>query len=781
MKKSKYQGHLFLVILPLAILLGLFIIQVAQAGPLDPSGGPDSSSTRMYSLEQLYELASSGKEPVLAASFTSPASGPGSTMRTLNEVCDLMKSKFAACTAVAGDVLASKYFFATELTSGGTGSWGATRGTIPDRGNGGTVTPGTSDQTIAYGYWRTNHTVLGDPDLAAGNIKSGTTIFGVLGTAPIPSGDAVVGDVMAGKTFSNASATGLTGTIPTQTISDASTTVNAGYYAATDLTTVDPDLATGNIRAGQAIFGVAGKTEVVDTTTAAPIAAGRMKTGDVGFANGTQYTGSGTKTLSADSETVEEGYYAATTLSAVDPDLAVGNIRSGTMVFGLLGTAPIPSGDAAAGDVLAGKTFSNAGGTGISGTMVNQGTVIYNPTTSDLPVAEGYHSGSGRVVGDPDLASANIRAGINLFSYDGDPNVVNTSSGDAANTDILSGKKAWVDGSEVTGNIPTRTLSDSTTTVNAGYYEAADLAAVDPQLAAENISNTATIFGIAGSAVLASGNADVGDVLAPKTFSKAGSAGLTGTMTDREGDNVSTAQAAAGGVNYLTAPQGYYDGDDRVSATDAQIAALAPSLVTGNIKDGETVFGVLGSYSGGGSTGLPKTSQQPGRPSGFTPITGEDAYYSNPAGSDVGFPRGEGSWANYNADGGRFTDNGDGTISDNATGLMWPKDGVGTGCNSGATLAWAAAITWAEGLEFAEHDDWRMPNRFELESILDLGRYPHINSTFFSSTRTTNPYWSSSTCSGDTANAWYVHFNTGVASFNAKTTAYYVRPVRGGL
>ena len=69
---------------------------------------------------------------------------------------------------------------------------------------------------------------------------------------------------------------------------------------------------------------------------------------------------------------------------------------------------------------------------------------------------------------------------------------------------------------------------------------------------------------------------------------------VAGTMTDREGDNASTAQAAAGGVNYFTSPAGYYDGDDRVSATDAQVAALDADIVAGNIKDTVTIFGVLG-------------------------------------------------------------------------------------------------------------------------------------------------------------------------------------------
>jgi hypothetical protein len=50
-------------------------------------------------------------------------------------------------------------------------------------------------------------------------------------------------------------------------------------------------------------------------------------------------TGTGTKTLSAANETVAAGYYAATTLSAVDADLAVGNISAGVTIFGFAGEA----------------------------------------------------------------------------------------------------------------------------------------------------------------------------------------------------------------------------------------------------------------------------------------------------------------------------------------------------------------------------------------------------------------------------------------------------------
>ena len=65
-----------------------------------------------------------------------------------------------------------------------------------------------------------------------------------------------------------------------------------------------------------------------------------------------------------------------------------------------------------------------------------------------------------------------------------------------------------------------------------------------------------------------------------------------------------------------------------------------------------------------------------------------------------------------------YVDNGDGTITDNATGLMWQKTDDGT------TRNWGAALTYAESLGLAGYTDWRLPNSKELQSIVDYTRAP---------------------------------------------------------
>ncbi|WP_199269596.1 DUF1566 domain-containing protein [Formosa sp. L2A11] len=65
-----------------------------------------------------------------------------------------------------------------------------------------------------------------------------------------------------------------------------------------------------------------------------------------------------------------------------------------------------------------------------------------------------------------------------------------------------------------------------------------------------------------------------------------------------------------------------------------------------------------------------------------------------------------------------FIENGDGTITDNATGLMWQQ------VDSGETYDWEHALAYAESLRLADHSDWRMPNAKELQSIVDYTRSP---------------------------------------------------------
>lgn len=132
---------------------------------------------------------------------------------------------------------------------------------------------------------------------------------------------------------------------------------------------------------------------------------------------------------------------------------------------------------------------------------------------------------------------------------------------------------------------------------------------------------------------------------------------------------------------------------------------------------------------------------------------------------------------------GRFVDNGDGTVSDNCTGLMWQKVAGDTNGDGQSTdqdyVQWCDALDFCEGLTFAGHDDWRLPNVRELQSIIDYGRSgPAIDPVFgaFASI-----YWSSTTFAGDPDKVWRVQFNFGNVYYDGKAgkeEVFHVRAVR---
>ena len=161
----------------------------------------------------------------------------------------------------------------------------------------------------------------------------------------------------------------------------------------------------------------------------------------------------------------------------------------------------------------------------------------------------------------------------------------------------------------VTGSIQTQILSAANATVNAGYYVATTLSTVDSDLSTGNILKNVNIFGVVGTVIQALGNAKASDVLATKTFSSSTAANVTGTMPNIGQQKINPGTASTTIIAGYHNGLGYCNGD--------------ANLVGTNIKNGVSIFGVPGSYSGGAGTFTYGSSSPAGvLTSPATPATG---------------------------------------------------------------------------------------------------------------------------------------------------------------
>ena len=181
-------------------------------------------------------------------------------------------------------------------------------------------------------------------------------------------------------------------------------------------------------------------------------------------------------------------------------------------------------------------------------------------------------------------------------------------------------------------------------------------------------------------------------------------------------------------------------------------------------------------------------------PQGSLPATGQTESYAPGDDGDlrVGAPL-------------RFRDNGDGTVTDDGTGLVWEKKSDDGGLHdkdrafawepgAGSVWEWIAAVNAEGGGGFAGRNDWRVPNRKELESIVDASRFnpafpdafatactPGCKATACSCTATLLHYWTSTSVAAAPGDfAWGMLPSSGaVLASTAKAALGHVRAVRG--
>ncbi|MFI3327674.1 MAG: DUF1566 domain-containing protein [Rikenellaceae bacterium] len=217
-------------------------------------------------------------------------------------------------------------------------------------------------------------------------------------------------------------------------------------------------------------------------------------------------------------------------------------------------------------------------------------------------------------------------------------------------------------------------------------------------------------------------------------------------------------------------------------------AAFGVNHVTGHIK----AYSASDSMSPRGGQGEPRVQGEQGRPQGGGQHPPQMAGHGRPIGQGGQRPPqmggdGRPQMANRLAKQVRavrgsvygendFVDNGDGTISDRATGLMWSKDDSGS-----EGMTWVDALVYAQKSELAGYTDWRLPNVKELQAIVDYSSAPSSKSAntpaispVFSCSAIVNEnndsdfgyYWSSTSARFTSGQpmyfAWYVAFGRAV-------------------
>ncbi len=193
-----------------------------------------------------------------------------------------------------------------------------------------------------------------------------------------------------------------------------------------------------------------------------------------------------------------------------------------------------------------------------------------------------------------------------------------------------------------------------------------------------------------------------------------------------------------------------------------------PNLMPENIRSGVTIFGVTGTFSGGGTQPPIQTSPLPTQSLKASPL---------PTSSD------------------RYTDNGNGTVTDNRTGLIWLKN-----ANCFGKQNWETAMQSADQLANGQCDltdgsikhKWRLPTKEEWTAMMDKNyMFPALSNAvgtdnwtegdaFTGVQKETGLYWSSSTNLEDQFVAWYANIGLGNVYDEHKSLKNAVWPVRNG-
>jgi hypothetical protein len=208
------------------------------------------------------------------------------------------------------------------------------------------------------------------------------------------------------------------------------------------------------------------------------------------------------------------------------------------------------------------------------------------------------------------------------------------------------------------------------------------------------------------------------------------------------------------------------DGGSPGSAFDATRGPMWDGTVPANGEDGSLVSGKDGSLADG--EGGQDATPDGGGPDCSAPFNADWAAWPMPnSPQDV-----EGGSPNL----AHYTDNRDGTVTDDVTGLMWEASPIA------GLFPWTGAKDQCVQQNVAGHVDWRLPSYIELVSLVEYKpTSPAIDSTYFPGTPA-DAFWSSTPLINLAfpSRAYFVEFGSGSGSYDYETSMHYARCVRNG-
>lgn len=508
----------------------------------------------------------------------------------------------------------------------------------------GYITSGTTGTVTVSGESAINLTEL-DSDLAAGNIRSGVTIFGIAGDSnvvntSIASTSAATSAAILSPYQAYVNGQLVTGSVESKTsadliVSGKTVTAPAGYYAtnasksvADGSVTIESKTINANTSVSINSAGLITATvNDSDSISASAITVGYVERDDV--TDGTvTVAGSSTLqlavptqlTVSGGTVTAPSGYYpsalsktlgtgaitASGSAITIEPVASINNSTGVVTVATQTQNVTVNAHVATAGYVTTAQDSSATVAVTLKDNttlaLTTKAAATYTPGTQAQSVPSyRWLTGAQTIAGDTDLVSANIKSGVSIFGVAGSSTVVDTNDATATSADLLSGKTAYVKGAKVTGNIATKssadmTVSGKTVTAPAGYYaSAASKSVADGSATTPAKTITATVTpslntstGVVSITVAGSSS------VTPTVSAGYVTAGTAGTISVSGSSSLQlttkAAQTYTPGTQNITIAAGQY-------LTGTQTIQGDANLQPGYIVSGKSIFGVAGTLS----------------------------------------------------------------------------------------------------------------------------------------------------------------------------------------